>query len=46
MSAGFNEKAIGLGLALSSSVFIGSSFIIKKRGLRVAGATGLRAGDW
>lgn len=35
---------MGLALAVSSSVFIGSSFIIKKRGLRVAGASGLRAG--
>lgn len=38
------EQSIGLGLAISSSIFIGSSFIIKKRGLRVAGASGLRAG--
>lgn len=38
------EQSIGLALAISSSIFIGSSFIIKKRGLRVAGASGLRAG--
>eukprot|EP00271_Cylindrocystis_brebissonii_P022077 TRINITY_DN8289_c0_g1_i1.p1 TRINITY_DN8289_c0_g1~~TRINITY_DN8289_c0_g1_i1.p1 ORF type:complete len:305 (+),score=39.21 TRINITY_DN8289_c0_g1_i1:244-1158(+) len=34
----------GLFLALSSSVFIGASFIVKKKGLRKAGATGVRAG--
>lgn len=34
----------GLILALSSSIFIGSSFIIKKKGLRKAGANGTRAG--
>lgn len=34
----------GLILALGSSLFIGSSFIIKKKGLRNAGSTGLRAG--
>ena len=38
------DQAKGLALAVSSSVFIGSSFIIKKKGLRLAGATGLRAG--
>lgn len=31
-------------LALSSSVFIGTSFIVKKKGLRKAGASGVRAG--
>ena len=37
---------IGLGLAISSSVFIGSSFIIKKKGLlRVAQSSGVRAGN-
>uniref|UniRef100_A0A7S0WPU4 Probable magnesium transporter n=1 Tax=Chlamydomonas leiostraca TaxID=1034604 RepID=A0A7S0WPU4_9CHLO len=42
---GWNEEQmIGLILAVSSSVFIGSSFIIKKRGLRLAGASGVRAG--
>ncbi|CAI0556839.1 unnamed protein product [Linum tenue] len=34
----------GLVLALSSSLFIGSSFIIKKKGLKKASASGLRAG--
>ncbi|XP_051145444.1 probable magnesium transporter NIPA4 [Andrographis paniculata] len=33
----------GLVLALSSSFFIGSSFIIKKKGLKKAGASGTRA---
>ncbi|MBA0585183.1 hypothetical protein Gorai_015968, partial [Gossypium raimondii] len=33
----------GLILAVSSSVFIGSSFIIKKQGLKKAGASGPRA---
>ncbi|GLT52216.1 hypothetical protein SLA2020_255690 [Shorea laevis] len=41
MSAG-NIK--GLVLALSSSFFIGASFIVKKKGLKKAGASGLRAG--
>jgi len=36
---------IGLALALSSSVFIGSSFIIKKKGLIRARSTGHGAGD-
>lgn len=36
---------VGLALAVSSSVFIGSSFIIKKRGLRIAGTSGVRAGS-
>ncbi|OAY72089.1 putative magnesium transporter NIPA3 [Ananas comosus] len=35
----------GLVLALSSSVFIGSSFIVKKKGLKRAGASGVRAGS-
>ncbi|XP_071716391.1 probable magnesium transporter NIPA4 [Rutidosis leptorrhynchoides] len=35
----------GLILALSSSLFIGSSFIIKKKGLKKAGVSGLRAGS-
>lgn len=38
------DQLIGLSLALSSSVFIGASFIVKKRGLRIAAAQGLRAG--
>lgn len=41
---GMSEQTVGLALALSSSLFIGSSFVIKKRGLRRAGASGLRAG--
>eukprot|EP00898_Chlorokybus_atmophyticus_P005787 jgi/Chlat1/6209/Chrsp44S05803 len=41
------EQTKGLVLALSSSGFIGASFIIKKKGLRAAGARGgaLRAGQ-
>lgn len=35
----------GLVLALSSSVFIGASFIVKKKGLKKAGASGIRAGS-
>ncbi|PWA84538.1 hypothetical protein CTI12_AA158030 [Artemisia annua] len=35
----------GLILALSSSLFIGSSFIIKKKGLKKAGVSGIRAGS-
>ncbi len=34
----------GLILALSSSLFIGASFIVKKKGLKKAGASGVRAG--
>lgn len=44
MSEGWSDQAKGLALAISSSIFIGSSFIVKKKGLRVAGAAGLRAG--
>ncbi|KAK2988997.1 hypothetical protein RJ640_013988, partial [Escallonia rubra] len=39
------DNVHGLVLALSSSIFIGSSFIIKKKGLKKAGATGIRAGS-
>lgn len=39
-----DDETVGLLLALSSSFFIGASFIIKKKGLRLAGASGLRAG--
>ena len=41
-----NEFFIGIGLALSSSLFIGSSFILKKKGLlKLTGYNGsLRAG--
>ncbi|CAN8258323.1 unnamed protein product [Cochlearia groenlandica] len=35
----------GLILAVSSSIFIGSSFIIKKKGLKKAGSSGARAGE-
>lgn len=35
----------GLVLALSSSFFIGASFIVKKKGLKKAGASGVRAGN-
>ncbi|KAM7252877.1 hypothetical protein ACFE04_008765 [Oxalis oulophora] len=38
-----SDNARGLALAVSSSVFIGSSFIIKKKGLMKAGETGKRA---
>nr|CAB3486299.1 unnamed protein product [Digitaria exilis] len=34
----------GLVLALSSSLFIGASFIIKKKGLKKAASSGVRAG--
>ncbi|XP_071706658.1 probable magnesium transporter NIPA1 [Rutidosis leptorrhynchoides] len=40
-----SDNIRGLILALSSSLFIGSSFIIKKKGLMKAGATGVRAGS-
>ncbi|CAH2066142.1 unnamed protein product [Thlaspi arvense] len=35
----------GVILAVSSSIFIGSSFIIKKKGLKKAGVSGARAGE-
>jgi drug/metabolite transporter (DMT)-like permease len=38
-----SDYAVGVGLAVSSSLFIGSSFIVKKKGLR--GAAGARAGS-
>jgi magnesium transporter len=38
------EFYIGLGLAISSSLFIGSSFIIKKKGLIRLSQHGIRAG--
>nr|GMD74239.1 probable magnesium transporter NIPA2 [Ipomoea batatas]GMD77794.1 probable magnesium transporter NIPA2 [Ipomoea batatas] len=40
-----SDNVHGLILALSSSIFIGSSFIIKKKGLMKAGASGIRAGS-
>ncbi|XP_042498945.1 probable magnesium transporter NIPA3 [Macadamia integrifolia] len=39
-----SDNIKGLVLAMSSSVFIGASFIIKKKGLKKAGASGVRAG--
>mmetsp|Transcript_56037 Transcript_56037/g.177567 ORF Transcript_56037/g.177567 Transcript_56037/m.177567 type:complete len:342 (+) Transcript_56037:128-1153(+) len=39
-----SDQTKGLFLAVSSSAFIGASFIIKKKGLRLAGANGTRAG--
>lgn len=39
-----SDNIKGLILALSSSFFIGSSFIVKKKGLKKAGASGTRAG--
>lgn len=41
---GLPINAIGLILAVSSSLFIGSSFILKKKGLKRAAASGSRAG--
>ncbi|KAI0494396.1 hypothetical protein KFK09_024530 [Dendrobium nobile] len=38
------DNVKGLVLALSSSFFIGASFIVKKKGLKKAGASGVRAG--
>lgn len=38
-----SENKRGVTLALVSSIFIGTSFIIKKKGLMMAGQTGLRA---
>ncbi|XP_044980575.1 probable magnesium transporter NIPA4 isoform X2 [Hordeum vulgare subsp. vulgare] len=47
-SAGFGgmstDNAKGLALAVSSSAFIGASFIVKKMGLRRAADSGVRAG--
>ncbi|XP_050239024.1 probable magnesium transporter NIPA2 isoform X1 [Quercus robur] len=40
-----SDNVHGLVLAVSSSVFIGTSFIIKKKGLKKAGTTGTRAGS-
>ncbi|KAF5448946.1 hypothetical protein F2P56_029437 [Juglans regia] len=41
---GVSDNVKGLILAVASSVFIGSSFILKKKGLKRAGAAGIRAG--
>lgn len=40
-----SDNIKGLILALSSSFFIGASFIVKKKGLKKAGASGVRAGN-
>ncbi|XP_076924204.1 putative magnesium transporter NIPA4 [Bidens hawaiensis] len=40
-----SDNIKGLVLALSSSLFIGSSFIVKKKGLKKAGVSGVRAGS-
>ncbi|KAK6161712.1 hypothetical protein DH2020_005093 [Rehmannia glutinosa] len=42
---GISDNIRGFVLAISSSIFIGSSFIIKKKGLKRAGAAGTRASD-
>lgn len=39
-----SDNIKGLVLALSSSVFIGASFIIKKKGLKKSAVSGVRAG--
>lgn len=39
------DNARGMGLALFSGLLIGSSFIIKKKGLQVAAERGVRAGE-
>lgn len=41
-----SDNVHGFVLAVSSSIFIGSSFIIKKKGLKKAGTTGTRAGEF
>ncbi|KAJ9561480.1 hypothetical protein OSB04_006640 [Centaurea solstitialis] len=40
-----SDNIKGLVLALSSSLFIGASFIVKKKGLKKAGVSGIRAGS-
>ncbi|MBA0562205.1 hypothetical protein Golob_007270 [Gossypium lobatum] len=40
---GLSDNSKGLILAMASSAFIGSSFILKKKGLKRAGASGTRA---
>jgi hypothetical protein len=42
---GMSDNVKGLILAMASSAFIGTSFILKKKGLKSAGATGTRAGQ-
>jgi len=43
---GVSDNCKGLVLAMSSSAFIGSSFILKKKGLKRAAARGTRAGQF
>ena len=43
-AAAASDLRTGTCLAVSSSALIGASFCVKKRALRLAGATGLRAG--
>lgn len=45
-SASISDNLIGLILAIASSAFIGSSFIIKKKGLKRAAASGNSAGTF
>ncbi|KAF5199415.1 Magnesium transporter nipa2 [Thalictrum thalictroides] len=40
-----SDNVHGLVLAVASSIFIGSSFIVKKKGLKKAGVNGTRAGS-
>jgi hypothetical protein len=40
-----SDNAKGLALAVSSSAFIGASFIVKKLGLKRAADSGVRAGE-
>jgi hypothetical protein len=42
---GTSDNVKGLILAVASSIFIGTSFILKKKGLKRAGAAGTRAGQ-
>jgi hypothetical protein len=39
-----DDYSVGAALAVSSSLFIGASFVVKKRGLRIAAGSGTRAG--
>ncbi|XAR56286.1 hypothetical protein NMG60_11036710 [Bertholletia excelsa] len=45
MGALSDDNVKGLVLAISSSIFIGASYIVKKKGLKKAGAKGNRAGS-
>lgn len=42
---GVSDNTRGLVLAMASSAFIGSSFILKKKGLKRAADSGRRAGE-